>query len=65
MAGQEIQLMLAVMDDVSDGLCFEDGQRRKPRVSANRHNDWPACGISGLLICSRFVTMVCSVFRQM
>ena len=45
------QLMLAtVMNDMSDGLCFEDGRRRKPRVSANRHNDWPACGISGLLL---------------
>ena len=44
-------MMDVVGDDVSDGLCFEDGRRRKPSVSANRHNDWPALGISGLLFC--------------
>ena len=49
-----------VSDDESDGLCFEDGRRRNPRISAKSHNDWPACGVSELLF-----AVVCSAFRQM
>ena len=43
-------MLATVMDDMSDGLCLEDGRRRKPPVSSNRHNDWPACSVLGLLL---------------